>query len=89
MSAQYSTTTGPTAGRLSGRKVAAAWIMGGGIWLLGMFALMVVPMIATDVNAHAPATQNYYAHSGSWKTVTDASGKYSAVVRQMVQAPKY
>ena len=69
-------------------RFVSAWVIGGGVWLLGMFALMVVPMIATDVNAGVTASPAYYSHSGNWTTVTDPSGKYTAVVRQMVPAPK-
>ena len=73
---------------LSRRKVMGAWVMGGGIWLLGMLALLVVPMISLDVNASVTGTSSHYSHSGNWKTVTDPSGKYTAVVREMVLAPK-
>ena len=74
---------------VTSRKVIGAWVMGGGIWLLGMFALLVVPMISTDVNAGVNSGSAHYSHSGSWKTVTDPSGKYTAVVRDIVQAPKF
>jgi hypothetical protein len=74
---------------VTSRKVIGAWVMGGGIWLLGMLALLVVPMISTNVNAGVTPTSAYYSHSGSWKTVTDPSGKYTAVVRNLVQAPKF
>jgi hypothetical protein len=93
MSTQSTNTVNPQANCavsevVTSRKVMGAWIMGGGIWLLGMLALLVVPMISTDVNAGITPASSYYAHSGSWKTVTDASGKYTAVVRNMVQGPK-
>jgi hypothetical protein len=74
---------------VTSRKVIGAWVMGGGIWLLGMLALLVVPMISTDVNARVTPAPTHYSHSGSWKTVTDPSGKYTAVVRDIVQAPKF
>ena len=74
---------------VTSRKVIGAWVMGGGIWLLGMLALLVVPMISTDVNAGVNSGSAYYSHSGSWKTVTDPSGKYTVTVRNMVQAPKF
>jgi hypothetical protein len=73
---------------VSSRKVIGAWVMGGGIWLFGMLALLVVPMVSTDVNAQSTVVSNYYAHSGSWKTISDPSGKYTAVVRNLVPAPK-
>jgi hypothetical protein len=72
---------------VSNRKVIGAWVMGGGIWLLGMLALLVVPMISSNVNAGVSPPSAYYSHSGNWKTVTDPSGKYTAVVREMIQAP--
>ena len=69
-------------------RFISAWVIGGGIWLLGMLALLVVPMITTDVNAGVTSAPAYYSHSGNWTTVTDPSGKYTAVVREMVPAPK-
>ena len=72
---------------VSNRKVIGAWVMGGGIWLLGMLALMVVPMVSSDVNAGVQQSATYYSHSGAWKTITDPSGKYTAVVRDIVKAP--
>ena len=74
---------------LSRRKVMDARVMGGGLWLLGMLALLVVPLISMDVNASVTVTSVHYSHSGNWKTVTDPSGKYSAVVREMVPGPKF
>ena len=73
---------------VTSRKVIGAWVMGGGIWLFGMLALLVVPMVSSDVNAQSKVVSPYYAHSGSWKTITDPSGKYVAVVRSLVNAPK-
>ncbi len=71
---------------LSTKQVIAAWIMGGGIWLLGMAGLLVVPLYTTDLNAKTTVSADYYSHSGAWTTVQHPSGKYSVVVRGLVPA---
>ena len=62
--------------------------MGGGIWLLGMAGLLVVPLYTSDVNAKTTASSDYYSHTGAWTTIQHPSGKYSTVVRSLVPAKK-
>jgi len=68
---------------LISRPVVGAWVMGGSIWLLGMFGLLAAPVTA-DVTTSPITASDYYAHTGSWKTYTDPSGKYTVVIRSMV-----
>lgn len=67
------------------RRVIGAWVMGGGIWILGMFGLLAAPVTA-DITTSPIVKSDYYAHAGSWQSYTDPSGKYTVVIRSMVPA---
>jgi hypothetical protein len=72
---------------LISRGVIGAWVMGGGIWVLGMAGLMAAPVTA-DITTVGVTAANYYTHSGAWQTYTDPSGKYTVVIRSLVHAGK-
>ncbi len=67
---------------LISRRVIGAWVMGGSIWVLGMFGLLAAPVTA-DITTSAVTASDYYAHTGSWKSYTDPSGKYTVVIRAL------
>ena len=77
------TTNSTTKRSFVSRKLIGAWVMGGGIWVLGMFGLLVAPVTA-DVSTSTTVKSDYYAHAGTWQTYTDASGKYTVVIRGLV-----
>jgi len=75
----------PNSRRITLSRVVGAWLVGGGIWVLGMFGLMATPVTA-DVTTSPITASDYYTHAGSWRSYTDPTGKYTIVIRTMVPA---
>ncbi len=71
------------------RSVISAWILGGGIWALGMLGLFAAPLLATESGAEAreSTTVTAYIHTGSWATYQHPSGKYTVRLRTVVPVP--
>lgn len=71
------------------RSVISAWILGGGIWALGMLGLFAAPLLATETGAEARAqpVTTAYIHTGSWATYQHPSGKYTVRVRTVRAVP--
>ncbi len=71
---------------MSARSFLAAWVTGGGLWLLGLIGLVVVPQhydpnVAYLDDATASRDSTYYVHTRTSWLHQDPSGKYTVVVR--------
>jgi hypothetical protein len=63
------------------REIAAAWIVGGAIWVAGVGGLAAVSAPEADGAMAAGGFASYLQPSQSWSTYQDPSGKYTVVVR--------
>ena len=71
---------------MSTRSFLAAWLTGGGLWLLGLIGLVLVPQpydqrVAYLDGAAASGNSTYYVHTRTSSLHQDPSGKYTVVVR--------
>ncbi len=63
------------------REVAAAWIVGGTIWVAGLGGLATLSAPAADGTSAAVGANSYLQPTNSWSTYQDPSGRYTVVVR--------
>jgi len=65
------------------RELAAAWIVGGAIWMAGVGGLAAVsaPNAEGALAAVGEGPGSYLQPSRTWSTYQDPSGKYTVVVR--------
>ncbi len=67
------------------RETAAAWIVGGGIWLAGIggLAYATAPAIDGSMGVAGNAGASYFIPANTWSTYQDPSGKYRVVERTL------
>lgn len=69
--------------KVTKREVLSAWLMGGGVWVLGLLALVVLsaPSAAPGGEFASPQASTHYLASQTATRYQDPSGKYTVVVR--------
>lgn len=67
------------------RELVAAWIVGAGIWLIGMGGLIAASDPTDDQAAQVETdgTSSYFLPAGGWSTYQDPSGRYTVVHRSL------
>ncbi len=74
--------------RLWCREIAAAWFVGGGIWIAGLGGLAALS--GADAESDMTAVgglSSYLQPSDAWSTYQDPSGKYRVVERTYRRVP--
>ena len=75
--------------RLWCREIAAAWFVGGGIWIAGLGGLAALS--GADAEGARTAVggglSSYLQPSDTWSTYQDPSGKYRVVERTYRRVP--
>ena len=69
----------------SRREFAAAWLVGGTIWLAGLGVLALAQNVAADGIAGAAASPSavYYLPDNRYSKVQDITGRYTVVIRSL------
>lgn len=69
--------------KVTKREVLTAWLVGGGVWVLGLLALVALSAqsAAPAGEFASPPTRAHYVPSQTATRYQDPSGKYTVVVR--------
>lgn len=69
--------------KVTKREVLSAWLVGGGVWVLGLLALVALsaPSAGPGGEFASPPARAHYVPSQTATRYQDPSGKYTVVVR--------
>ena len=69
----------------SRREFAAAWLVGGAVWLAGLCGLALAQNLSVGEipGAATTARTSYYLPDNSYTPVQDISGRYTVVIRTL------